>query len=233
MICQSIDFEYLSVQQQNVKCLLAALLLLFTLASCKKKDEYYDVDSDIAAAFTYPHGSYWIFKDSATSTLDSVAYDTTYTSTEIIGLDARTTKHGTWHFTNLHEYIDGVDSCLWQFQMLNNGEHNSVSLIVKFAPNYASILLMAYNPLFSRPIINGFMDGSEDHRTNQLELLPSLSVNNTVFPDVWHAHYYSDPPNGRPDEDIYFTFKTGIIKYVQHCLGVNRTLELERWHVPR
>lgn len=215
-----------------MKYWLSAFLLVCILASCQKEERYFDVDADIVSAFSFPANSYWILKDSATGELDSLARAQVTSHTDIIGMDARSTTRATSYYTDVYEYREQATdtAAIWQFQFYNDGEHNWVSLMMKLRPAYASVDLTAYNPLFSRPAVNGFTD-QWSNQTNEVEVIPVITINGQQFDSVYHVRYYST--NGRKDEHFYFNLKVGVIKYEQHWLNLHRTLELERWYVPR
>jgi hypothetical protein len=204
-------------------------MLLLVISSCKWKDEYLDVDNDLLDSLTFPKQSYWIYKDSVTGALESVVMDTFASRMELINNAHHTYTHSNYHTTNLREYIDGIDSALWQIQMLNDGEHNSVSMIVKYDPYRASILLAAYAPVLTRPLQGLNYNVLADDST-EMTFIPSLTINGRTFENVVHVHYFKGVNRA---ENIYMNLNVGIIKLDQHSMGFHRTLELERWHIPR
>jgi hypothetical protein len=132
----------------------------------------------------------------------------------------------------LKEYPEGRngDTALWDFMLSNDGSYNRVLLLIFLNPQGPGGLSTRYNPLYSKPLISGFLDGNTA-RYNGIEFLPSITINNRQFDSVYHSTFYS-ADNTKPVEHIYFNRKTGLLKFVQHRLGFNRSLELERWYVP-
>jgi hypothetical protein len=210
-------------QYSFVSTLLAAIALI----SCSSKEVLLDVDTDIVRAFTYPDNSYWIFRDSTSGRLDSLALVNSYNNK----IDYTSRKSSVQYNSFFKEYLDGVvDTAWWQLYLANDGDNNRVELQITLEPaNSDSIPSTGYK-LFLRPA--AMVTNTHTGQINQTRLIPSIVINNHQFDSVYHVRFYV-ADGSRADEHFYFNRKVGFIKYVQRSLRFNRTLELERWYVPR
>jgi hypothetical protein len=203
-------------------------IFLFAFEACKKKDEYSYVDKDIVSWFNFPDHSYWVFVDSVSHNPDSLAWKggSSYSSA---------LAHHYIETYNLYayEYLNGAtkDTAVWDLVLANDGDYNWVSLYISLEPIGPDNISTSYHPIYSQPILNNYLD-SHTNKRNEVSYIGTTTINNKSFDSVFHVRFFT-PGTGSSDEHIYFNRKIGFLKFVQHSLSFNRTLELDRWYVPR
>ena len=207
---------YVYVNMKNSIILIVAIHLC--CSGCKPKDEYFYVDSRILSGFTYPAGSYWVYKNLSSGTYDSLRW---YSQVRTMDPISGAAPHviGETYNTDIYLYENGGTSRTgnWVVQVAANNQSNRVNLSISLYP-FKEETFMAYDPIFSDPMVSN------------VEFLPSIVVNNVTFDSVYHASFVA---GNQLTEHVYVNRKIGILKIEQHRSGIDRIIEIERWYVPR
>lgn len=196
--------------------------------ACKKKDEYYYVDKGVIGWFQFPDNSYWVFVDSASHFTDSLAWKGGTSSTAVLSAHRYSESYNLY----CYEYLNGAtrDTAVWELLLANDGSASRVILSMFLEPTGPNNQVTDYNPLYSLPLINNYFN-SHTGKYNDITYIGTATINNKSYDSVYHARFFASGSSS--DEHIYFNRKVGFLKFVQHSLSFNRTLELERWFVPR
>jgi hypothetical protein len=217
---------------RGCKCrlIIAALLSLCICGGgCKKEDEYFYVDDQIISWFNFPDKSYWVFIDSASHYPDSLAWQGGSHYTAAISAHRYSESYNLY----AHEYLNGAtkDTAVWELLLAADGSYSRVYLSMFLEPAGPDAPSTSFSPLYSQPVINNFLN-SHTNKYNEIRYEGSTVINNKRFDSVYHVRFFS-PGNSAKDEHIYFNRNVGFLKFVQHSISFDRTLELDRWNVPR
>jgi hypothetical protein len=196
------------------KLYVIAFLLFFY--SCSKKDgDDTPSKTPILQYFGYEAGTYWIYRDSATGVLDSIAVyrrDVGYGGP--VGGTYKTSYLAscTW----IHDHGSIIDTIIY------NVTENELFMTwgTRFMGNYGSYWVTAYP--FQVPGSRG--------ASQYLRILPSMMVNNVSYTDVEEVHIAENSSAGYWNDWLYVEKEHGIIKMrLSHPLvPLSRTLELVR-----
>ncbi|MBA3829736.1 MAG: hypothetical protein H0X33_12420 [Taibaiella sp.] len=200
--------------------LITCIVALIALQACTKV-KHLGINSDLAAAFDFNKGSYWIYKDSLTGQIDSF-YE--------FRRDYFSLTHG--DYLNDHEtmYVlqsnaAHTDSIEWHFYLAQ--DIYGIAWYNKFGE---------FSPLFQYPYKLG--GGKASYAINIVtNIYPSYTVNNQIFSNVVLVN---DSINNTPypidsywNDWFYITANVGIIKMrlFHPYYSINRVWELQSWHI--
>ena len=130
------------------------------------------------------------------------------------------------------EYERGktVVNYIWALNL--NADNTGTSVSLRYQPIYGqSELQLLFRPIFTKPSTSGVLN-EETNKYNKVEYLSSVTINNQTFDNVYHTSFISKD-GSQPTEHIFINRTVGILKIEQHSRGINRTLEIESWHVLR
>ena len=208
--------------QSGVLLYVFLFCVLFFAFACKKKSNIISVDPGLKALWEFQPGSYWIYKDSITSKIDSMyvvsnytqILDNGYTNTEIDYV--------------LMNIFDGNlnDSESWRITMTQNTCGMWIQNNDDGVSNLSSMYLYSY-PLSTYNI----NDGTSNLFINIL--YQNIVINGIDYDSVVVIHHQSTQSSLIFNDSLYYSPSLCFVKYVkQHPQdSVFKTMELQRYHI--
>lgn len=204
---------------KNIFILMAGMSFLFW-GSCKRPGSNlpnYAVDADLAAAFSYKPGTYWIYKDSLTGQIDSF-YVTQLTTNNFKD------PSGTYTYDLIGVYfaergitsLTSTDTSSWRIYL----QQNQFSLDHYWKYEYVDYDAVEY------PFINNSSKGVYNER---VIINNSITINSKIYANTTTINYYSNNIN-----DSYFIYPNiGMLKIsINHSYDSFRKIwELQKSNV--
>ncbi|MBA3829380.1 MAG: hypothetical protein H0X33_10625 [Taibaiella sp.] len=200
---------------------VTCIVVLIALQACTKV-KHQGINSDLAAAFDFNKGSYWIYRDSLTGQIDSFYEFQRDFVTQLSANKQYSTDQITMHV--LQSNATHTDYIEWHF-LLGEDEYG-----ITWFNKYGE-----FTPLFKYPYQLGgrVYSMSQNIVTN---VYPSYTVNSQIFNNVVLVN---DSLNGPPPQTsywndwFYIAANVGIIKMkLYHPYdSINRVWELQSWHI--
>jgi hypothetical protein len=205
----------LSNMKPIIKIFLICVLVGFV--SCKKDTPYYKISDSMKQYFLYQKGSYWIYQNDSTNTIDSTYVDNISSGTQGIGDDGRHLYSFDWITINYKSKF------LQNFKIAYfcTGP-NSLQIAEIYSDLDSSLMNLSDGP-------TAFIGNSELNTltySNCLgnavfiyKVIPSITVNDLNYSNIIYTKLKSiDSSSSNPEfysREIYFAKNIGIIKYLE------------------
>ncbi len=227
---------------------LILIIATFIICGCSKMGgTYYHISDALRADFNFKQGSYWIYRDSLTGTIDSVVV-----SQNVAGTNS-TTPHNPSEAVH-SDYIDmtltnypvtsvylSSDTINWSLQLTSGG---MTLPYTQYSTGLYTNVVLPDNGIMSFNVPYPFIypNSSDNCHIDSITVLQNFLLNSVNYPTVGvrykasfgciYTPHYSLPVLSYSDQ-VYLCPKVGIIKMcINHPLdSVYRVWELVRYHI--
>ncbi len=195
------------------------------MLSCFRKDDqpYQPVSSELRKYFDYKPGTYWVYKDSATGSFDSVSV--------YLNMGNNTDPHIEQIRIGLKLYYgQGGKTDTFNYDLLEN------KIFMDYDPGltgiYASSYLLTYVP-FVFPQQNNGINGGAPNIPDLVQLIPEMVIDGNHFNNVLEVHAQRNDAYLKYDDWLYVSKGQGIVKMRLNHPGASltRTYELKKWNL--
>jgi hypothetical protein len=211
--------------------LTGSVMSLLIISSCKK-DKHYSISDTMKQYFCYQKGSYWIYKDDLTGSLDSTYVKDYFYHTDLKQPDGVTTESIEMYFNSkfLSEFVISYEWCAGPDYFI------LYSILNPLPPEGSGDGAVAYYPGWpANQTIK--TTGCETYGYFYYTKFPEMTINDSTYNTIiFSKNQTLDTLPSNPYlfvRSVYFAKNIGIIKYIENdnYYKVHRSYSLLRYKV--
>jgi len=207
------------------------ILAILTALGCKKEN-HNGVDPGLQNAYSFPKGTYWIYKDSLSGDIDS--FFVTDNSLVSVATNDGLNDHIFMAISENSEYRSKIETSQWQL-LLNLSEIDLYWIQRNATP--ISHADYSYSPLAFYPFVVASSLSGEHYIATVIQNFNTYTVGSNTFNKVTLINdtLFGTPNSSDPymNDWLYLSDGIGIIKmHLYHPQDtLDRIWELQRWHI--
>jgi len=208
------------------------IFVLLTLNSCKKKIPHYSVSDEMREYFVFQKGSYWIYKDAYTGSIDSTCVASFYHDDNQIAYGNISREYFQMNFESqfLYDFEISYEPCSGPnlLRVTEKGDTAIVPGQIQVGGN------IAYNPswasganVLSQQCVPP--DAVVYYKRLQNDMVNNVTYNNVIYTKIQTLDSSITNPL-RYEREIYFAKNVGIIRFniTNSRYNIHKSLSLTR-----
>jgi hypothetical protein len=212
------------------------ILVAIFIVSCKKETPYYQIPDYLKQYFVFQKGSYWIYTNDSTNSLDSTFVNNELHGTQGIGDDGR------------HLYSFDWIKLYYTSQFLKNSEisyscpgPNGLSIAGIYTDLNGNILDVTTGPLAFvdgwQPTQNIYSQNCLGNEVFTYQYLPEVVINDIQYDQIIYSKIISIDTSLENSNyyvrEIYFAKYIGILKYIETIrhYNIQRSWSLKKYKI--